>query len=84
MAKHMAQRMCVGCRQMNNKSDLIRIVIDNDALMHDIKQKKLSRGIYVCKNRDCILLTKKKKVFSKFLKKQVFDEFYEELLEYAK
>ena len=77
--KHIPLRMCAGCRQMSAKSELIRIVLKDGKLFIDDEKKILSRGIYLCKNDECIGKTKKRKVFSNLLKNKVPDEFYEEL-----
>lgn len=76
------ERMCVGCRSMKPKHELIRIVIspDNGTLVIDEKQKILSRGAYVCKDEKCILTAKKKKAFNRICKKEVPEEIYNELL----
>ena len=78
------ERMCVGCRQMKPKSDLIRIVktAPDDLLVIDEQQKILSRGIYVCKDDKCILNAKKKKALNRFKKSNVPDDFYEKLMDF--
>lgn len=83
MANHIPQRMCVGCRNMIDKNKLIRIVVDNGELILDKDQKKLSRGLYVCKNIECIKLSEKKKVFQRAIKGNNLDKFLEELKSYA-
>lgn len=82
-SKHIPKRMCVGCRKMHNKNELIRIVIEKDELVIDKKHNIMSRGIYLCKNEECILNAQKKKALSRLIKKQVSDGFYEGLGEYA-
>ena len=81
--KYIPKRMCAGCRERVNKPDLIRIIIDNAQLVIDQKQNKLSKGAYLCKKKECVLLAKKKNVFSKILRGKVSDEFYEEILKYV-
>ena len=77
--KHIPLRMCAGCRKMSEKSELIRIVLKDLELLIDDEKKILSRGIYLCKNIECVEKAKKRKVFSNLLKNKVPDEFYEEL-----
>ncbi len=84
MTKHIPERMCSGCRQMFDKSTLIRVVLENDKLVIDKHQKKMSRGVYVCKNAECIIKAQKRKAFNVILKQRVPDEFYEELTAYEK
>ena len=77
--KHIPLRMCAGCRKMSEKFGLIRVVLNDNMLIIDDEQKILSRGIYLCKNEECIKNAKKRKVFSNLLKNKIPDEFYEEL-----
>ena len=68
MGKHIPKRMCVACRGMHSKSDLIRIVKSDSEVIFDENQKILSRGIYLCKSEECIKLAQKKKAFERILK----------------
>lgn len=61
------------------KNKLIRIVLSDGELLIDDEKKILSRGIYLCKNDECIQKSKKRKALSGFLKGKVPDELYEEL-----
>ena len=49
------RRMCVGCREMKEKRDLIRIVRtpEGDAVL-DPTGKKSGRGAYVCRRAECL------------------------------
>ncbi|MGE5454530.1 MAG: RNase P modulator RnpM [Methylocystaceae bacterium] len=52
--KKLPQRMCVGCRQMKNKRDLIRVVRNQDGeISLDRIGKKPGRGAYLCPNIGC-------------------------------
>ncbi len=77
--KHIPFRMCCGCRNMFEKSRLIRVILKDNELLVDDERKELCRGIYLCKDKECILLAQKRKVFSNMLKAKVPDEFFEEL-----
>ena len=48
-------RMCVGCREMKEKRDLIRIVRtpEGEAVL-DPTGKRSGRGAYVCRNPECL------------------------------
>ena len=59
------QRMCVGCRQMKDKDLLVRVVLENGVPVVDSTQKAQSRGVYFCKNTDCIKRAIKNKGFAK-------------------
>lgn len=62
---HAPQRMCVGCRQMKDKKMLIRVVCADGVGTVDTTQKAQSRGVYFCKNPECIKRALKNKGFAK-------------------
>ncbi len=48
-------RMCVGCREMKPKKELLRAVRSPDgAVSLDATGKKAGRGAYVCYNAECL------------------------------
>ena len=48
-------RMCVGCREMKEKKELIRVVRSPEGEVSlDPVGKKNGRGAYVCANADCL------------------------------
>jgi hypothetical protein len=48
-------RMCVGCREMKEKKELIRVVRSPEGEVSlDPGGKKSGRGAYVCANADCL------------------------------
>ena len=48
-------RMCVGCREMKEKKQLIRVVRSPEGEVSlDPGGKKSGRGAYVCRNADCL------------------------------
>ena len=53
--KKIPMRMCVGCREMKEKRDLVRIVRtpEGETLL-DTTGKKSGRGAYVCRNAECL------------------------------
>ena len=53
--KKIPMRMCVGCREMKEKKDLIRIVRTPEGeTILDPTGKKSGRGAYVCRNAECL------------------------------
>lgn len=53
--KKIPQRMCVACRQMFDKKNLLRIVKKPDNTVEiDHIGKVSGRGAYVCKNAECV------------------------------
>ena len=48
-------RTCIFCRNKFERDKCYRIVSDNNGkAIYDKDQKKNTRGIYVCKSKDCI------------------------------
>ena len=48
-------RCCIACRKRKEKSDLIRLVADeNKNAIIDKNHNINSRGIYLCKDKNCI------------------------------
>ena len=75
-------RMCVGCREMKEKRELIRIVRtpDGDTLI-DGTGKKSGRGAYVCRNPECLKRAIKQKQLERQLQVNLPDEVSESLVE---
>lgn len=82
MAKHIPERMCVGCRKMKPKPDLIKVVLNNGIVEADFKSNKFGRGAYFCRNIECIEAAKKKKALSRQFKTAVPESFYESVKEF--
>lgn len=78
---HIPERMCVACRQMKPKSELIRIVKNGDAVLIDGSGKKSGRGAYICKNAECVKTAKSRRALSRHFKTAVPESFYETALE---
>ena len=81
---HTPLRMCIACRQMLPKGELVKVVKTENGAELDKNQKKSGRGAYVCKNDGCIENARKRKAFSKHFKMPVEDKIYDEILEAAK
>ena len=63
--KKIPLRKCVGCQEMKEKKELIRVIN--------------GRGAYICKNHECFQKAKKTKALERSLKIKVSDEIYNEL-----
>lgn len=60
--KKIPMRMCVGCREMKEKRELIRIVRTPEGeTVLDPTGKKSGRGAYVCRNAECLRRSIKQK-----------------------
>ncbi len=74
--KYVPQRMCISCRSVLPKEQLIRVAKMKDGTVK--VADKGGRGVYVCNKQDCILKLKKSNGLSRGLKTNVPDEIYEE------
>lgn len=75
-------RMCIACRQMREKRDLLRIVKDKDGnIFIDETGKKNGRGAYICKNEECLKNLIKQKSLNKAFKCEINSDVYLSLQE---
>ena len=55
MNKKVPLRQCVGCREMKDKRELIRVVHAPDGTISlDFKGKMNGRGAYICRSLSCL------------------------------
>lgn len=71
--------MCVSCRQMKPKSELVRLVKDADGIRIDKTGKVQSRGVYMCRSGECVRLGIKKKSLERSFKCAVDKSVYEQI-----
>lgn len=76
---HTPMRMCIACRQMKPKGELIKLVKSENGAELDICQKKFGRGAYICNNSICIENAKKRKALARHFKTAVDDSVFEEI-----
>ena len=80
--KKIPQRKCVGCNEMKDKKELLRIVRSPEGeISLDMTGKKNGRGAYVCPNPECITKAVKEKRLERALEKPISQEVYTQLLE---
>lgn len=78
--KKTPQRMCVGCKEMRNKRELVRVVRTPEGeFLLDETGKKAGRGAYVCRNKDCFSKAFKEKQFERSFKSALDSKIFEEL-----
>lgn len=78
--KKIPQRMCVGCQEMKNKKELLRIVRTPEGeIVIDTTGKKSGRGAYVCPNEACLNKAFKEKRLEKAFKEAIEPAIYEQL-----
>ena len=80
--KKIPQRRCVGCNNMKDKKELIRVVrsVDGEVSIDKVG-KKPGRGAYVCLSIECITKAVKEKRLEKALDVAIDKKIYEKLLE---
>lgn len=78
--KKVPQRQCIGCHEMKNKKDLIRIVKTEDAgMIIDLTGKKNGRGAYICPNAACLEKAAASRGLERSFKMQIDKSVYENL-----
>lgn len=78
--KSVPMRMCVACRVMQPKKDLVRIVrTPQDEVILDDSGKKNGRGAYLCKNPACLMKAQKSKALERALQKTIDAAVYQRL-----
>ncbi len=73
-------RMCAVCRNRYEKEKLIRIVKFKDGdIKIDKSGKMQGRGMYICKNKECLAVAEKRKVIERAFscKANVYNELTE-------
>lgn len=78
--KKIPQRQCIGCQEMKNKKDMIRILktAENEIVL-DATGKKNGRGAYLCPNRECLERAIRSKGLERSFKMAVPAEVYDSL-----
>ena len=80
MAKKISMRQCVGCGEMKNKKDMMRVLKSAEGpVILDMTGKKNGRGAYLCMNKECLVKARKNKGLERSLKMSIPDEIYENL-----
>ena len=75
-------RMCVGCREMKEKRELLRIVKNPEgAISFDRVGKAPGRGAYICKDEACLTRAVKQKQLERALETKIEEAVYQQLME---
>ncbi|MBQ1818334.1 MAG: YlxR family protein [Clostridia bacterium] len=73
-------RMCVGCRAMKEKRQLVRVVrAENGEAELDLTGKMNGRGAYVCPDPECLKRAVKSRALDRALEVKVSDAAMERL-----
>jgi predicted RNA-binding protein YlxR (DUF448 family) len=79
-------RKCIGCNEMKDKRELVRIVRNKEGeISVDLTGKKPGRGAYICKSIDCLHKAQKAKrlerAFSTAIEAEIYDTLRSDLSE---
>ncbi len=78
--KKVPLRMCLGCKEMKPKKELIRVVKNNEGEINiDLVGKKPGRGAYICKSIECLDNAIKAKRLEKAFETTIDVEIYDKL-----
>ena len=80
MPKKIPMRMCLGCREMKPKRELIRVVRSPEGEVSlDSKGKMPGRGAYVCPDAQCLKRAVKSKSLSRAFGVPIPESIIEEM-----
>lgn len=80
MAKKIPMRMCVACREMQPKKELVRVVrTPEGAVILDVTGRANGRGAYLCKKSACLEKAIKSRALERALETKIEPETYETL-----
>ena len=75
-------RMCVGCREMKEKRQLMRIVKSpENVISFDRVGKAPGRGAYVCRDQECLSKAVKQKQLERALETKIEEAVFSQLME---
>lgn len=82
--RRVPMRKCIGCNEMKEKKDLVRVVRAPDGLISlDLTGRSNGRGAYVCRDALCLQAARKakrlEKAFGCAVPANVYDRLEEEL-----
>lgn len=83
MNKKIPLRQCVGCGEMKNKKEMMRVIRSKEGdISLDLTGRKNGRGAYLCKQKECLQKAIKTKGLERSFKmgidKSVYDSLKEE------
>lgn len=86
IVKKLPKRLCIGCMEMKDKKELLRIVKSEEDISLDITGRKNGRGAYICNNKECFEKAFKKhgleRSFKMNISKAVYDSLLKEMQEF--
>ena len=79
----MPMRKCIGCTQSKPQSELMRFTARGTEITADTDSKNDGRGIYLCRNEECIKQSFKRKAWNRICRSAVDKEEIERVIEKA-
>lgn len=77
MQKKIPMRMCIGCREMKPKRELVRVAANSAGeVAVDPTGKAPGRGAYLCKNNECLKRALKSRALERALEKKIAQEVF--------
>ena len=78
--KKIPRRQCVGCREMKEKRELIRVARSPEgAVSLDFGGKKPGRGAYVCPRAECLKKARRSRALERAFETAIPPEVYDAL-----
>lgn len=78
--KKIPLRQCIGCGEMKNKKEMIRVIrTTEESIVMDATGRKNGRGAYLCPSMDCYRKAVKNKGLERSLKMAIPKDVYEAL-----
>ena len=80
MNKKIPLRQCIGCGEMKNKREMMRVLkTAEDGIILDVTGKKNGRGAYLCQSKECMEKARKTKGLERSFKMNIPEQVYESL-----
>lgn len=80
MARKIPMRQCVGCGDMHNKKEMMRVLKTPEGeIMLDKTGKKNGRGAYLCMTKECLIKAEKNKGLERSFKMSIPKDVYDSL-----
>jgi len=80
LAKKIPMRMCVSCREMQPKKELVRVVrTPEGAVVLDTTGRANGRGAYLCKKSACLEKAIKSRALERALETKIDSDTYDTL-----
>lgn len=80
MPKKIPMRQCVGCGDMHNKKEMMRVLKTPEGMIVlDKTGKKNGRGAYLCMTKECLIKAEKNKGLERSFKMSIPNDVYDSL-----